>query len=396
MTSIYNNNKDSGYCQQQQQTPQTQQTQSKIPIRYIETLKDKLKGTISSIWKYIEVKNTSTNETQIKKMPITSIRGNAVYSYKRNKAINAMTDKLKEQVTIETGLTDDYILTNTLFLTCTLRYDVSNYQSLEHTWELFRDNSSTFSTALKRIGKKEQQGLLTELHVIEYVQSFEAHLSSACHSHYVLLLKNPVVCKKQVDEQGKTRYVPSENVKSILYTKYEHIFGSSFTSYDCFNVQGCYAIEGLGGYISKELTKQHGNIEPILRKVDKDLNETEPLTNNEIKTLYLHYFTHIFKMDMIRTSRGLSCVVTSKEEKEDEQALDFNKELNDKNQTDLVELGSIILSNKTLYLYLKRKEITPYSGFLQEGKEKQVISELIAAKRESEERIMTMIKQALG
>jgi len=160
-------------------------------------------------------------------------------------------------------------------------------------------------------------------------------------------------------------------------------------------VQGCYAIEGLGGYITKELTKQHGNIEPILRKVDKELNEIEPLTNNEIKTLYLHYFTHIFKMDMIRTSKGLSCVA-SKEEKEDEQVLDFNKELNDKNQTEFVELGSIILSNKTLYLYLKRKEITPYSGFLQEGKEKQVISELIAAKREQEERILSMIKQALG
>jgi hypothetical protein len=74
----------------------------------------------------------------------------------------------------------------------------------------------------------------------------EAHLSSACHSHFALLLKEPILCKKEVvvcDGQEKIRYVPSENVKSVLFSKYERIFGSALTSYDCFDLQGCYAVE---------------------------------------------------------------------------------------------------------------------------------------------------------
>jgi PBP1b-binding outer membrane lipoprotein LpoB len=147
--------------------------------------------------------------------------------------------------------------------------------------------------------------------------------------------------------------------------------------------------------MSKELVKQHGSIERILRKVDKDLNLKEPLTNNELKALYLHYYTHIYKMDMIRTSRGLSCVDNSKVEDMESEALDYNKELNNKNDDGFVEQDSIVLTNQMLYQHLKRREISPYSGVLPDGKEKEVILDLIAKNRALKERTRLLVMQAL-
>jgi hypothetical protein len=402
MTNTDKNN-TSAKRSQQQKAPQKQkqkqkaQIQKVVPDRVVTTLKEKLRGTKSTNSKYSEF--VKDNLLKIKKIPMTSIRGNGFYAQRRSKGIRSMMRKLKDLALIIGTFGDEYILTNILFLTCTLRSNVSDYQSLDYTWELFKNKSSTFTKELKRIGKKEQKGLISGLQIIEHIQTFEAHLSSACHSHYILVLSKLIVCKKEIDENGEIIYVPSENVRSILYSKYEKAFGKQFTSLKGFNVRGSYAIDGLGGYITKELIKQHGNIEPILKKIDKHLNQTEPLTDDEIKTLYLHYFAHIYKMDMIRTSRGLSCVVDSEEiGKEDEKALDSYKELFTKNEADaegFVERDSIVLSNQTLYKFMKRSEISPYSGFLQEGREKEVVSMLIAQARESRERITMLSNEAL-
>jgi hypothetical protein len=400
MTNIYKTNTSAERCQQYQVSPELLKPPEKtIPYRFIEVLKEKLRGTASKTSMYKEVIEIKNGVIRIKKIPITSIRGNAVYAWNRNKAIKCMMKKLKRRAIIVKGtFSNEYTITNTLFLTCTLRYNVEDYKAIERTWELFRDNSSDFTTALKRIPKKDQKGLVSEVQGVEYIQTFEAHSSSACHSHIVLVLEQPVVCQKQVViENGKVKtiYVPSENVKNILFSKYEKIFGKSLVSYDCFNVRGAYSIDDLGGYISKEITKQHGNIEPILKKVDKDLNQKEPLTDREVKTLYLHYFTHVYKMAMLRTSRNLSCVDNEKIETENDPALDSKEEYFDKNETEYKELGRVILTNKQLYQHMKRSEISPYSGFLREGKEKQVVSEIIARVREQKERINMLANDAL-
>jgi hypothetical protein len=99
---------------------------------------------------------------------------------------------------------------------------------------------------------------------------------------------------------------------------------------------------------------------------------------------------------MIRGTNNLSGVdnVSSNETKESAKPLIYSKELDYKNYG-YTELGSIVLNNQELWKYIKKSETSPYNGFLEQGRELDLVRYLIEQQTIREDYIKALALEAL-
>lgn len=352
----------------------------------VNVMKNVLLGGVKCASKYskCEYKDGSIG---YKKVRLNKIRGNAQYAYYMRDRLRIMASKLQSMIKVDSNMT------NGLFVTVTFKHETGNLASVNHTWEVCKQGiaSGNLNRKLMRIGKRESLGF----NIVAYLRSVEAQLSGACHLHIPIVLDNQIEYEKIYNSNtDKWEYIPKDSrVTDLLFSKIEKVFGKQNVNRKGFNVQCVYKVDGLHSYISKEMNKQHGALESILKKCDKQ----EELTEWEVKTFYTHYYTHKHKIDMIRGTNNLSGVdnVNSNEENETAEPLISNKELDDK-FCEYMELGSIILTNEELWRHIKRSETSPYNGFLEQGRELDLVKALIEEQITRENRIKNLVLEAMG
>jgi hypothetical protein len=371
-----------------------------LPYTVISELKDHLRD---NTFIYLKVQYKDSGKIGYVKVPVKK-RGNAAYARVQDEAMDNRVKKLIKLADVKRCEKEaDVIYTNILFLTCTLKHNPMDYESVDNTWKLFKgfgtgdiQGSVGFRRYLGRMKNAEKTAAGFDK-VVGYIQSIEAHLSGACHAHYALVLDKKIKCVKTVemkrDKDGnmieKVFYRASQDVENVFFEKYKAAFGEENVGKigGGFDVQGCYSVDGLGGYLGKEICKQHGSIEGVLKKADR----SEDLTDSEKKRLLLHYYAGKHKIDFVRASRNLSGKPPSPDNgsgggDNGDNTLDLELELNDTPEVadwkdKYIVLESIRLTPALFKeLRVKKSEISPYSGELRESLELFVATELIEYK----------------
>lgn len=203
---------------------------------------------------------------RIRRVPAT-LRGNKAYAWYQGERM----DQIQEEINKAAKIDGDY--TNVLFLTLTHEYDKTNIDSIRESWKVVPARLTKFMRKVKAI-----------LPVVHYVAVLEAHEGGGCHSHVVLVLRDPVHCRK--DEGGNLR----------LPDNYRDLIRNLWT--ENVDVKGSYSPD-VAGYLTKELGKVN-HVEDAIKRARLGQD-----TASDRKKIWAYYWGDVLGIRLLRVSRSL-------------------------------------------------------------------------------------------
>jgi hypothetical protein len=290
------------------------------------------------------------NGEDLKKHPV-SIRGNSTYAYYQNIRLEAIQKLLNNRIDIKPEIS-----TNALFITLTNQYDTHDQTSIEQTWPDMKKALPKFKARLRKLGMSE------------FVNTIESHESGGAHGHLVVIFSEqiPMFASTEWDGKKQQRVIRwrikdaklREAIKLAWAKARKGTLDNSFV-----DITACHNTD-IAGYITKELGKA-SSCEAALKRLksntySQDENGRKQRANDK-KKIFLHYYSDKYRLRMLYVSKGLSTTEPDEETEPPTEPLQDNSAYYNINQVAPPPM-TMTITRHELLLYIKFKEISPYSG----------------------------------